>query len=922
VTRENEIPLGSTGRIPFSRATPGGLLVRRLLPAAIVVPLLAGPLVLFGFSEWQIGVVSAVAIVAGVRIIAATGLVLWTAGTLDRADEKRRSAEEALRRSESHHRALARSFPDGAVILFDRELRHLIADGVGLEAVGLSAEAMEGKTIHEVFPPAVCADLEPHYRAALDGREGRFEYAYRGRAYDVRVVPVSDEGTGRVWGGAVTAVDITARKRSEREASEATERFARIFENAPIGAAIATPEGRFLRVNRALCEALGYREDELLALGFLDITHPDDRALSAAAAGRAVDGQVRSYHLDKRYVHARGHTVWARISASLVRGDADEPAYFVTQIEDVTGRLEAEARMHRAEESYRTLVEQLPLAMYIRPLDMGSANLYCSPRVAELLGYTAEEWETDPGILERTVHPDDIAYVVACGERVRRTGEPFRGEYRYIHRDGHVVWVQDETYRLVDEHGTPTAVQGFLLDITERKHAEDERDRLRDQLHHAQKIEAIGQLAGGVAHEFNNTLTAITAYSSLVLEQLEPGSPLRRDVEGVLGSAERAVSLTRQLLAFGRKQVLQPRAVDLNEVVETSIDLMRPLVDPAVRLTAVLDTTLPVTEADPTQVEQVIVNLVLNARDAITDGGAITVATGRVALDGALAAEHDVAPGDYLAVRVTDNGRGMDAATQARMFEPFFTTKAEGKGTGLGLSTAYGIVRQGGGFVSVDSAPGEGTTVAFHLPCHPAPRKSAPSAGPSAPVQLGEDAGTALVVDDEPSVRDVCAAVLERIGYRVRTASDGRAALELLERRGPVDLLLTDVVMPRLSGIELGRRVAELHPDTVVVHMSGFPGDLTGAADGMLFLQKPFTAADLEELLPAPRAAGDDVGLDTLEREVLRLLAEGETSDDVGRRLSLPPAAVEAHVRSAMGKLHAETRAHAVATALRRSLIS
>jgi len=901
------------------------------------------------------------------RLLAAVGI----------AGSGHRESAHALRPKEEQYRALVRAFPDGAIVLFDHDLRYVIADGAALATVGLSPEQMEGKTLWEVLPSEVAAANEPRYRQALAGTGSTFDFPYRDRIYNVRVVPVRDHASTTVTGGAVIVIDITERKAAERDLREASERFARIFNNAPIGEAIVAPDGRFLQVNRALCEIVGYTEDELLARTFQDITHPDDLGADLELVRQMLAGERRTYQLEKRYFHALGHTVWVKLSVSLAHDDAGESLYFVSQIEDiterrsdqeslresearlaeaqrtarmgswewrtdtdkvvlseelyrisgiqagtvaltyasyldlvhpddqtlveqvigrardtgepytvehrvvhddgsihwvycrgevevvdgepvrmhgtaedVTERKEVEERLSQAELRYRTLVEQLPLVTYVRPLDIAEANIYCSPNVAELLGYTAHEWETDRDLLARIVHPDDRDDAIAAGERVRRTGEPYRGEYRYLARDGRIVWVQDETFLVRDEGGAPLGVQGYLLDITERKLAEQERDRLQAELYHAQKIEAIGQLAGGVAHEFNNTLTAITAYSSLVLEQLEPGSPLRHDVEQVIGSAARATSLTRQLLAFGRKQVLQPQEIDLNEVVRTSIDLLRPLVHSGIRLATEAEDVLPTTAADPIQVQQVIVNLVLNARDAIVGEGLVTIGTDRVGVDQLSAEQHDVEPGDYLAVRVVDTGCGMDETTRSRMFEPFFTTKDEGKGTGLGLSTAYGIVRQCGGFLTVESALGDGTTIAAHFPVRAAPlsRKAAEPAGrPQAGL-----AGTALVVDDEEAVRDVCAALLERMGYTARTAPDGDAALASLRASGAVDVLLTDVVMPGLGGVELGRRVSALLPTTLIIYMSGFPGDLTGAGDELLFLQKPFSPADLEALL-APR---------------------------------------------------------------------
>ena len=265
-------------------------------------------------------------------------------------------------------------------------------------------------------------------------------------------------------------------------------------------------------------------------------------------------------------MHKRGHLVWIQLTVSLVRTSAGEPSYFISQIQGIAERKAAEEQLRQAADRYRTLVEQLPLCTYVRPVDMSLPNVYVSPQVEPMLGYPAEEWLTNPDLLATIVHPDDRDRVLAAAAYVRETGEPFRGEYRYIARDGSTVWVQDETFRLPDDDGGGH-VQGFLLDITERKNAEAERDRLRQALHQAQKLEAIGRLAGGVAHDFNNMLTAIRGYSELLLDGLQPGTRLHHEAEQIRRAAEQASSLPEQLLAFARQQTLDVGLVDLNTLV-------------------------------------------------------------------------------------------------------------------------------------------------------------------------------------------------------------------------------------------------------------------------------------------------------------------------------------------------------------------
>jgi CheY-like chemotaxis protein len=355
-----------------------------------------------------------------------------------------------------------------------------------------------------------------------------------------------------------------------------------------------------------------------------------------------------------------------------------------------------------------------------------------------------------------------------------------------------------------------------------------------ERLRHAQKMEAVGRLAGGVAHDFNNLLTVMLGRIDLVLGELPEGEPLRGEVMLVQGAAERAATLTRQLLAFSRKQLLQTRLIDINQVVGSFEGMLQRLIGEQVILATRLQGGLGTIRADPGQIEQILVNFVINARDAMPEGGTITIETGSGTLPGSTAR--------CVVITVRDTGTGMTPAVQARVFEPFFTTKEVGKGTGLGLATVYGIVKQHGGEVELESAPGRGSEFRVSLPC---------ALGTPEPVEPGTasvpgGAGTVLIVEDEPEVRSLAARILRREGYEVLEAPDGEEALQLAKGPARIDLLLTDVVMPRMSGSDLVARVREFRPDMRIVYMSGYTHDMIdhhGVFEpGTAFLQKPFSA--------------------------------------------------------------------------------
>jgi signal transduction histidine kinase/ActR/RegA family two-component response regulator len=413
--------------------------------------------------------------------------------------------------------------------------------------------------------------------------------------------------------------------------------------------------------------------------------------------------------------------------------------------------------------------------------------------------------------------------------------------YRTVWPDGTVRAINEIGRAFYDEQGEPLRTAGVGIDVTERQ-------RLEMNLQQAQKMEAIGQLAGGVAHDFNNLLVAIMGFTQMSLARLEPEHRVRRDLEAVLKAAHSAESLTRQLLAFSRKQILQPQILDLNVVVERLQDLLRRTIGEDVQLVTRLGADIGRVSADPGQIEQVVMNLVVNARDAMPRGGVVTIATQSVTLDNAYVEQHPgAAAGPHVMIAITDTGSGMTEAVRARLFEPFFTTKEQGKGTGLGLATVYGIVRQSGGFIWVDTELGRGTAFQVYLPR--ADREVAEAPPSPAPAVAG-GTETILLVEDQDHVRAVVTAALTRQGYVVLEARGGDEALGYVDDDSKrIDLLLTDVVMPGMNGRDLARRLIERRPSLRVLYMSGHADRAIvrhGVIErGLHFIQKPFSPDSL-----------------------------------------------------------------------------
>ena len=470
------------------------------------------------------------------------------------------------------------------------------------------------------------------------------------------------------------------------------------------------------------------------------------------------------------------------------------------------------------------------------------------PRTAEWLGRTDDE-----------LFPQHAGQYRANDHAVLRNGRPAEVREQSPGPDGALDWM---VLKFPFEDALGRRFLGAVgIDVTERLRAEEALRRSEEQLRQAQKMEAIGRLAGGVAHDFNNLLTIIAGHSELLLRGLPSADPMRESVEEIRLAAERAASLTGQLLAFSRKQILAPKILDLNAVVSGLEKMLRRLIGEDVELTVVLDPSLRPVRADPGQMEQVLMNLAVNARDAMSQSGRLTIETADAVLDENYAREHSgVRPGRYSMVAVSDTGAGMDAATRARVFEPFFTTKGPGKGTGLGLSTVFGIVQQSGGHVYVYTDPGRGTTFKVYLPSEgEGVRPSGKSFAGTSTMPGGSE--TVLLVEDEDSLRSLGRHVLELCGYKVLAAADGQEAVGVCEgHAAEVHLLVSDVIMPHLGGRQLAERLRSARPGLKVLFVSGYTDDAV-VRHGILeartaFLQKPYTPGDLarkvREVLDAP----------------------------------------------------------------------
>ncbi len=612
------------------------------------------------------------------------------------------------------------------------------------------------------------------------------------------------------------------------------------------------PEGHSVTWNQGVQLLTGYEESEFLGQHASVLFTEEDRARgeverelrTAVSEGRASD--------DRWLVRKNGSRFWANGITTRLNDAAGRMIGFSKVFRNMTAEKEAQDRLQDSEERLR--VALLAARMGIWRLHLPTNTQRVDPSMARLLGVGEGEVVESYEQFREHIHPEDRARVDAAFARAIESGEDMHVEFRVIWPDGTIRWLLDHG-TVVQHEGRPEFFTGAAIDVTERKLAEE-------RLVEAQRMDAVGQLAGGVAHEINNMMTVALGFSDLLLEQIEPEDPHRADLQHIRRAADRAASITGQLLAFSRRQVLQPEILDLNALIRGLEPMLRQLLGEDRVFAAELSDDLVAVRADPGQMEQVLINLSLNARDALSSGGSLSLGTRTVTVEsmGATPGGQDgPPPGRYALVTVTDTGHGMDAGTKARVFEPFFTTKPVGQGTGLGLATVFGIVRQSGGTILVDSAPGQGTTFRVYLPAVAA-QAGEPARPSGQPVDRGSE--TVLVVEDEELLRSFVCQALESHGYHCLEARHGVEAVEIVrDHPGQIDAILTDVVMPSMGGRELARHVKEMNPSIPILFVSAYAGvDVIRRGliePGVPFLQKPFTMQALvRKLREVMRGAG------------------------------------------------------------------
>lgn len=752
-------------------------------------------------------------------------------------------AEDELRKSEELHRVMISGVKDYAIFMLD-DKGFIASWNAGAERVkGYRADEIIGQHFSQLYPVEVAAEGIPDMELVQAAAVGCFEdEGWRIRKDNSRfwakvIITAIRNEKGELQGFTKVTHDITQRKQAEEgligmrnDLQLAVEGYERMLDYSLDVICSIDEEGRFAGVSNASRDVWGYEPDELIGKLYMDLVHPDDHAITVQAATDIMAGHpVKTF--ENRYLHKDGRIIPVMWSARWL--EFDKTMFCVAR--DITENKFAEKAL-RQKDSLIRIAGKLTLTGGWA-IEVPDGKVFWSDELFDILEFPKGEAPDLATALES--YPEPGRERVAVGfEACMTIGMPLDIEVEVLTANKRPIFVRLRAEADRDADGTIVRVNAALQDISDRKHAED-------QLRQSQKIEAVGRMAGGIAHDFNNMLTVINGYSELTLRAIPESDPMRSNIVEIIKAGERSADLTRQLLAFSRQQILQPKILDLNETIQDTSQMLHRLIGEDIELQLFLNPIISWIKADPGQLTQVIVNLTVNARDAMPHGGKVTILTDDIYLNEEFVKNHfPMETGNYVMLSLTDNGTGMDGDTRDRIFEPFFTTKRQGEGTGLGLATVYGIVKQSGGYIWTESEIGQGTTFLIYFPQAAEEKNTEETNSVENISQSGTE--SILVVEDEPIVRSLTRQMLEECGYHVIEAGSGQEALVICEQGDcRIDLLMTDVVMPGMSGRELAERLATLLPSLKVLFTSGYTNDAVikhGITETMQnFLQKPFT---------------------------------------------------------------------------------
>jgi len=759
----------------------------------------------------------------------------------------RRRTEAALRESESRFRQLVETMNEGIAVQDGNGVLIYVNDRIS-EVMGYRKDELLNRPLAEFFTDEgkkiFYEQIAKRHRGVIE----RYEIAFPNKAGELVQALVSPQilydEEGNYQGSLAVISDITQWRRAEED----RQKLASVIDSSNEFIGLASLDGKIQYINAAGRRLLGLDEDE-------DVTHrmfsdfaPSDDYEFVTQAMLPTLMQEGAWHGENKLQNlGTGEVIELEINAFLLRSSrTGEPTGFAAIMRDISKRKQSERKLRASESKYRTLFDTSPESITLIGLD---GKVIAINKAGEALaGKPREEMIGVDFTKLNTLHEQDLPSMVGAFGKLLNDEHvpPFELQVIPV-GTGQPRWI--EVFASLVRRGDQTeAIQVITRDIQEAKEAELRRIDLEAQLQQSQKLEAIGRLAGGVAHDFNNILTGIEGYAELILRTIEPADPIYDEIQEIKQAADRAAMLTQQLLAFSRKQVISPKIINLNRAIENSMNMLRRIIGEDIDFQFKPQPGIGNILIDPGQINQVLVNLTVNARDAMPDGGRLIIQTSAQTFDEAAARDNpEIKPGRYLSLAIADTGTGIDEETSKHIFEPFFTTKNKDQGTGLGLATVYGIVKQNNGVIELDSRPGEGTIFTLYFPA--VDREAEPAPISATDEQLAGNE-TILLVEDEPVVRELARKVLQDQGYQIITAGSGGEAYLLAQQNiAEIDMLITDVIMPNMNGKQLYDRIKKLKPQLKVLFVSGYTEDVIAnhgvLEEGTNFLQKPFSIEDL-----------------------------------------------------------------------------